>query len=259
VSGTNTAPPGYESFEVRGARAVAQSALVSVVREVLGGGTLHQWAASQRGAHAMQGRAVAWSTALPNGLAVVVRHSQHGGALAAITRDLFLAPTRAPAELAAAVRLANAGVPTPEVVAYAIYPAFGPFVRADVATRTLAGADFPEAWREAADDIPRRQMLIDALARLLRAMRSAGALHPDLNLKNVFIVDSGSEATAFVLDIDRVAFVAPGDDRAFILNIERLKRSAEKWRSERGLAIDTAAFARSLSVAMNAQADRSAG
>ena len=258
MSGTTTVPPGYESFEVFGTRAVAQSALASVVREVLAGGTLHQWAARQPGARAMQGRAVAWSTALPNGLAVVVRHSQHGGALAALTGDLFLAPTRAPAELAAAVRLANAGVPTPEVVAYAVYPAIGPFVRADVATRTLVGADFPEAWRATGDDIPRRQMLIDALARLLRALRSAGAVHPDLNLKNVFIVDSGAEATAFVLDIDRVAFVAPADDRAFILNVERLKRSAEKWQNERGLAIDTTAFARSLALAMNAQGDRSA-
>jgi hypothetical protein len=258
VSGTNTVPPGYESFEVRGVRAVAQSALASVVREVLGAGTLHQWAARQPGARAMQGRAIAWSTALPNGLAVVVRHSQHGGALAALTGDLFLAPTRAPAELVAAVRLAHAGVPTPEVGAYAVYPAIGPFVRADVATRTLVGADFPDAWRAAATDIPRLQMLIDALARLLRAMRVAGAVHPDLNLKNVFIVDSGAEATAFVLDVDRVAFVSPGDDRAFILNVERLKRSAEKWRSERGLAIDTTAFARSLSLAMHAQADRAA-
>jgi len=257
VNGATAVPPGYESFIVPGARAVAQSALVATVREVLGAGTLHQWAARQPGARALHGRAVAWSTALPNGVAVVVRHSQHGGALAALTGDLFLAPTRAPAELAAAVRLANAGVPTPEVVAYAVYPAIGPFVRADVATRTLAGADFPEAWRAAADDIPRRQMLTDALARLLRAMRGAGAVHPDLNLKNVFIVDSGAEATAFVLDIDRVAFVAAGDDRAFLLNLERLKRSAEKWRSERGLSIDTVAFGRSLSSAMHAPADRS--
>ena len=259
MSGTHTVPPGYESFELFGARAVAQSALASVVREVLGGGTLHQWAARQPGARALQGRAIAWSAVLPNGLAVVVRHSQHGGALAAMTGDLFLAPTRAPAELAAAVRLANAGVPTPEVVAYAVYPAIGPFVRADVATRTLVGVDFPEAWRLAAADTPRRQLLIDALARLLRAMRRAGAVHPDLNLKNVFIVESGGEATAFVLDVDRVSFVAPGDDRAFRLNVERLQRSAEKWRSDRGLAIDTTAFARSLSLAMNAQAHRTAG
>jgi len=49
-------------------------------------------------------------------------------------------------------RLADAGVPTPEIVAYAVYPAFGPFARADVATRALDGRDFPEAWRAAADD-----------------------------------------------------------------------------------------------------------
>jgi hypothetical protein len=258
VSGTAIVPPGYESFEVFGARAVAQRALVSVVRDVLARDTLHQWAAQQPGARAMHGRTVAWSTALPNGLAVVVRHSQHGGALAALTGDLFLAPTRAPAELATAVRLANAGVPTPEVVAYALYPAIGPLVRADVATRTLVGSDFPDAWRVASDDVPRRQMLIDSLARLLRVMRGAGAAHPDLNLKNVFIVDSAAEATAFVLDVDRVTFTTPGDDQAFTRNLARLNRSAAKWQSERGLSIDSTVFARSLSLSMVAQANRSA-
>lgn len=257
MSGIASVPPGYESFEVRGARAVAQSAFVTTVREVLAAGTMHEWASQQPGAKALQGRATAWSTALPNGLSVVVRHSQHGGALAALTGDLFLAPTRAPAELAAAVRLANAGVPTPEVVAYALYPALGPFVRADVATRALAGADFPEAWA-AARDIPRRQLLIDALATSLRALRAAGAAHPDLNLKNVFMVDSGATCTAFVLDIDRVTFGAPGNDRAFLINIERVKRSAAKWREERGLDLDAAAFSRSLTQAINALADRSA-
>jgi hypothetical protein len=258
VSGTNTVPPGYESFEVRGARAVAQSALVSVVREVLTAATLHRWASTQHDATPLLGRAIAWATALPNGVSVVVRHTQHGGALAALTGDLFLAPTRAPAELAAAVRLANAGVPTPEVVAYAIYPAFGPFVRADVATRTLVGVDFAAAWGDSSGDVPRRQMLIGAVAVLLRALRGAGAVHPDLNLKNVFIVESGAQSTAFVLDIDRVTFVAPGDNRAFILNVERFIRSAEKWRRERGLDLDPQAFGRALALAMNAQADRSA-
>src|SRR5208337_2439154 len=128
-------------------------------------------------------RTTAWATALPNGVEVVVRHSRHGGALAALTGDLFLAPTRAPVELATALRLAHAGVPTPEVVAYAVYPAFGPLARADVATRALHGADFPEAWRTAVRGVERTSLLA-ALAALLRALRAAGALHRDLNLKN---------------------------------------------------------------------------
>jgi 3-deoxy-D-manno-octulosonic acid kinase len=47
---------------------------------------------------------------------VVVRHAWHGGLLAPLTRDLFAPPTRAPHELRVALRLADAGVPTPEVV-----------------------------------------------------------------------------------------------------------------------------------------------
>jgi 3-deoxy-D-manno-octulosonic acid kinase len=231
------APPGYESFLVGRARVVARQPLTGAVRSAMASSTLHEFASRQPGASALAGRGTAWAAALPNGVDVVVRHARHGGALAGLTGDLFLAPTRAPLELAIALRLAAAGVPTPEVVAYAVYPVLGPLARADVATRALRGADFPDAWRATSDGAA-RQSLLAALAALLRALRAAGALHPDLNLKNVFIAPGAGVPTAFVLDVDRVEFGEPGSARIAAENLARLMRSARKWRKRWNLDID---------------------
>jgi hypothetical protein len=186
------------------------------------GVTLHEWASRQSGAVPMQGRATAWATALPSGDEIVVRHSRHGGLLAPVTGDLFVAPTRAPGELAAALRLAAVGVTTPEVLAYAIYPAFGPFVRADVATRFVHGVPLPEAWRDAGTE-DERWRLVEAIALLLESLQRAGARHPDLNVRNVLITDGG---VAAVLDVDRVTFGA----NAAGANVQRLLRSMAKRR-----------------------------
>jgi hypothetical protein len=225
----SSAPPGYESFVVGRARVVARQSVAGAVRDAMTAQTLHEWAARQPNARGMQGRAMAWATALPNGVEVVVRHSEHGGLFARITQDLFRAPTRAPLELAAALRLADAGVPTPEVLAYAVYPAFGPFVRADVATRLLRGVTLPDAW-EAAGSEDARSALVDALAVLLASLRRAGAHHPDLNVRNVLVLDSRTVPTVAVLDVDRVTFGAPGDPAHAVLNVRRLLRSMAKER-----------------------------
>ncbi|MFI5246685.1 MAG: lipopolysaccharide kinase InaA family protein, partial [Gemmatimonadales bacterium] len=205
------------------------------VRLAMESSTLHEWAARQPGARAMQGRTVAWATTFPNGTEVVIRHSRHGGLLAPLTGDLFRAPTRAPLELAAALRLAGAGVPTPEVLAYAVYPAFGPFARADVATRRLHGRALPEAWHATATD-DERWALIDVLSRLLGALRRAGAHHPDLNVRNVLVLDAAPGPTAAILDVDRMMFGTPDDAGLAARNVRRLLRSMAKERV--GLGVD---------------------
>jgi hypothetical protein len=230
----SSAPPGYESFLVGRARVVAHSALSGAVKSAMSGESLHRWAARQPGARAMQGRATAWATTLSGGVEVVVRHSRHGGLLAPITGDLFLAPTRAPLELAAALRLAGAGVPTPEVLAYAVYPAFGPFARADVATRLLHGVGLPEAWHATTTD-DGRWTLIEVLTRLLGALRAAGAHHPDLNVHNVLLLDGANGPSAAVLDVDRVVFGTPGDFVLAERNLRRLLRSMAKERVGSGV------------------------
>lgn len=240
------APPGYEAFRVRDARVVALSGSAKAIRDALAVDTLHAWASRQAGTRALPGRGTAWTATLSNGADVVVRHSRHGGAFARVTGDLFLSPTRAPHELASALRLAGAGVPTPEVVAYAVYPAIWPFARADVVTRRLRGSDFPGAWRAAPGAAARRTM-VHALAMLLRQMQGAGALHPDLNLRNVLLVVRDDEPAAFVLDVDRVAFGDPQNREIGTRNLERILRSSRKWREQWGIDLEDAASLATLS------------
>ena len=232
------------------ALASAADAIVAAIREH---GTLHGWAATQPGRRAMHGRGVAWAVKLPgwgdaDGLRVVVRHSRHGGLLAPITGDLFLPPTRAPAELTAALRLAAAGVPTPLVVAYATYAApLPPFRRSDVATAEIEnGHDLPAALAHWPTE---RDAIVLAVARLITALTNAGARHPDLNVKNILLTldgmdDAGSHrALAHVLDVDRVSFSGTGDERVTQANLQRFTHSARRWRERRGPLLDDAELA----------------
>jgi hypothetical protein len=230
VNGGPSVPDGYTRFEIAGADVVALAPCAESVRQALGGHTLHAYAASHPGRRELLGRGKAYAVPLPDGSTrVVVRHSQHGGLLAAITGDRFLAPTRAPHELTVALRLAATGVPTPDVVAYATYPAWlGAFRRADVATREIVGGrDLTSilAPTSRGHDI---SAVIAATATLLRTLARAGARHPDLNLGNVLI--EGDPPRALVIDVDRIVFDSPGEAVAEA-NVRRLVRSATKLRA----------------------------
>jgi hypothetical protein len=208
----------------------------------------------------LRGRAVAYAVTLPDGSAdVVVRHSRHGGLLAPLTRDLFLPPTRAPGELATALRLRDAGVPTPEVLAWLTYPAGPLFRRADVATRLVAdGRDLADALsapeRVRGADAP----WIAAVGALLRALARAGARHPDLNIKNVLLApppDAPAAAPiAWVLDVDVVRFVDDGSAASVAAaNWDRFARSMAKWERVHGLSIDDAELRALRALALDAR------
>jgi 3-deoxy-D-manno-octulosonic acid kinase len=242
-------PPGYARRRVGDARLVVRDALADAVSAALvgpdgGPRTLYDYARAHPRARGLAGRAPAYAVPLPDGVTrVVVRHSRHGGLFAPLTGDRFLRPTRAPRELAASLRLAAAGVPTPEVSAYVLYPA-GPFFwRADVATREIADAtDLAEALSTRLAGHAKARLL-EATAGLLRALAAAGARHPDLNLKNVLLAADGSRLTAYVLDVDRVVFRHPGDTRVARQNFARLARSARKWRDRRDATVTEADLA----------------
>ncbi len=229
-------PAGYRQSAVGGTLLVARDEHHDAMRRALGSGTLHGWAATQPRARAMQGRNIAWATTLGDGTPVVVRHSRHGGALAGLTRDLFLAPSRAPRELDAALRLQAAGVRTATVIGYAVYRAFGPFCRADVATALIDGADLPATLATHRDAIA-RQAISDAVARLNSALWSAGAHHPDLNAKNIMIARRHDTFEAWVIDVDRVSFHAPRDASIAARNVARLIHSLHKWQASQQLSI----------------------
>ncbi len=232
---------GYVSLNVEGCRAVARDWAAASVALALEAGTLHEWAAQRPVREEMRGRGIIYSVDLPSipATPVVVRRNQHGGLLHGLTGEYFLAPTRAPLELATSLRLTAFCIPTPEVIAYAIYPAAGIFARSDVMTRRLPpGDDFPATWQKMIG-MDHHSLLV-AVARLLAALARAGAWHADLNLKNIYIAGRGAETTAYLLDVDRVTF--PGGTGIAARNLKRLERSARKWRDRWGLDFDEGAL-----------------
>ena len=156
--------------------------------------------------------------------------------MARVSRDLFFLPTRGFRELIASLRLRASGVSTPEVVAYVSYPKTWLLRRSDVATREIRdGHDLSVALARITDR-DHRVMVLDAIARLLRALTQAGAHHPDLNLKNVLLTaGQGEGLDAHVLDVDRVRFSSPGSPLVARANLDRLIRSLRKWRDDHAL------------------------
>ena len=173
-----------------------------------------------------------------SGERVVVRHNRHGGLLARATRDLFVAPTRAPYELDVSLRLRAANVRTPIVVMYGVYRAAGMFCRADVVTREISGGRDLSDFLSPNESAEARAAAWTATRALVRALNSAGARHRDLNVKNVLLADVGGELIAHVLDVDRVTFAPSGATSVRSGNASRLLRSARKWRDEYGAVFD---------------------
>jgi hypothetical protein len=237
--GDDDAPAGYVRVTAGGRVAVALEAHVEDARRMLASGSLYEAAGRAPAARPLQGRGVAYAIALPeSGVRAVVRHNRHGGVLAPLTRDLFLPPTRAPRELDISLRLRTLGIATPEILMYGTVPATFPFRRADVVTREVtAGQDLSTFMLP---DSPARERAAawDATRVLVRAMSGAGVRHHDLNVKNVLLAPSDSGLVAYLLDVDRVTFGAPGSHDVARGNSVRLLRSARKWRDERGAVFD---------------------
>lgn len=235
-------PPGYVRVQGTPADAVGLAALAAPLADALREGSFYAYAAHHPQARTLMGRGVAYAVPLPPPAAttrVVVRRSRHGGLLAPVTGERFAGRTRAPRELAVSLRLARLGVPTPEVVAYAIYPA-GPLLRrADVVTREVPdAADLASVIADLGPAGEKRPVL-HAVARLLAALTAAGARHPDLNIKNILIArDANGAPEALVLDVDRVWFDEPGSRRTAERNRHRLERSVRKWRRLHGLPLE---------------------
>jgi len=227
-------PRGYSQFIVGNARVVCAESVADDFRAALRDSTLYDYAARHPKARAFAGRGASYGIPLPSsGERVVVRHNRHGGMLAAITGDLFRAPTRAPLELEVAERLRSLNVPTPQLLGYVAYAVVAGFERADVATKeVIESGDLSESLLSTDGRV--RVEALNATAALIRSLADAGARHHDLNIKNVLLQKKTEQILgALVLDVDRVTF---GLDRrsAVDANVARLIRSAKKWRRLHG-------------------------
>jgi hypothetical protein len=240
-------PAGYEQLLIDGTVVVAQREYLDAVRAALGAGSLYAYAAGHQKARSLVGRTTAYAAPLPNGLSVVVRHNTHGGLFASITGDRFLSPTRAPHELAVSLRLQAADVPTPSIVAYALYRAGAIFRRSDVASMEIPNSsDLAGVLVEGSES--QRHNALHATAILIGQLARCGARHHDLNVKNVLLARSAAgdapRVTAYVLDVDRVEFGTSGDTTITERNLERFTRSARKWRELHGARVDEEELAR---------------
>ncbi len=216
--------PTYVQVTTRRASAMVLAEFAPAVRDILDRGTLYGYAAQHLGRRMFTGRGPAYAVPLGSARAVV-RHGRHGGMFARLTGDVFLAPTRAPHELSVSLQLRSAGVRTPEVLAYATYPA-GPLLRrVDVVTREVPSATDMATYLAEHPSEPAWA----AATELVQALGRAGAYHADLNVRNVLLArttEGGLEA--FALDVDRVVWRRVGDPAVARANIRRLYRSARK-------------------------------
>jgi hypothetical protein len=216
-------PSGYERLLLGHAVAVARSDVALNVRRSLVSAdgsrcTLLEYASRHPGARLLQGRGATYAVPLPQSTdRVVVRHNRHGGLFGRLTGDLFLSPTRAPHELEISLELSKLGVPTPEILAYALYPPGGVLQRSDVCSRET-GTERAAAFL--------------ATAELLAALARAGARHHDLNAKNILL----TYESAYVLDVDRMT-LGGKPESVLVGNLARLGRSLRKWRDQCGARV----------------------
>ena len=232
-------PAGYVRVTAGRCAVVARAELEDDARALLAEGTIYEAAARSLAARPLAGRGVAYAFALPvTGSQVVVRHNRHGGLLAPLTRDWFLPPTRAPYELAVSLRLAAAGVRTPQVLMYGIESVHGLLRRADVMTLEVTGGRDLASYLMPGEVPALRSEAWRATRALVRSLNAAGARHHDLNVKNVLLTDGEGGLVAWVLDVDRVGFGQAHAASVRVGNAARLLRSARKWRDERGAVLD---------------------
>jgi len=234
-----TAPSGYERLLLGHAVAVARSDVAVGIRKSLVQAdgtrcTLHEYAARHSAARVLEGRAVSYAVPLPapsSNVRVVVRHNRHGGLFASVTGDRFLSPTRAPYELDISLALIKVGVPTPEILAYAVYPPGGLLQRSDVCSREISDSrDLAHILMSERGSM--RATALGAAAALVATLARAGARHHDLNAKNILLTSE----RAYVLDVDRVT-LGESRDAALSGNLARLSRSLRKWRDRFGAPI----------------------
>jgi hypothetical protein len=235
--------PGYTRLAAPGSAGIALESCRSVLESILASETLYDFAARQPGARRFSGRAPVYGVDLPDGCgAAVVRRSMRGGILARVNTDLFLPPTRSLRELVTSLRLRSAGVPTPEMIGFAVYRSGLILRRSDVVTRELKGGADLASILTTGESGEHRAASLDAAAHLVADLSRAGAHHPDLNLRNILIAPSdtgdATPARAYILDVDRIRFHIPGDPVVLGANIARLARSMRKWRDLHALVID---------------------
>ena len=236
-----TLPPGYEAVPAQGAWGFALQDAVPWAREVLGAGTLHGWAATRPDASTMAGRGTVYSVPAPvpgpdQRERWAVRHYFRGGLVAHWLRDRYLAvgKPRPFLEAEASTTARSRGIPTPAVVAGAVYLSGG-FYRADLVTEHIPeSSDLADVlFGENRLALPSEEALT-AAGRLVRILERAGVMHPDLNAKNIVLHVAPEGPCAHLVDLDRCCARAAGIPAPAFPMRRRLERSIRKFEAKVG-------------------------
>lgn len=256
-------PDAYVPLSGDGGRAWVRREVLDWARPLVESGrALHAWAGDAAGARPLSGRGTVWNVPAPvpgpDGRARwAVRHYWRGGAVAPFLGDRYLriGEPRPMQELTAAERVRARGIPTPAVIAGAVYPAGPLHYRADIVTEMIPDAldlglllfgeaalaeDASEEARahapEPADEELARAAL-EAAGRLVRDMERAGVYHPDLNARNILVTRDG-EVRAHLLDLDRCQCREEGVPVPVGPMRDRLLRSLRKLARRAGQEMD---------------------
>jgi 3-deoxy-D-manno-octulosonic acid kinase len=205
------------------------------------GEMLRTLAAAHEDSIELRGRGPVHALSAPTGRGRwVVRPYRRGGAVAApLLRDrhLRVGVPRPVAEARASGEVSLRGIPTPRVLAGALYPR-GLFYRADIVTEYIpASRDLAEALfgGEATDRSP----LLEEAGLLVARLARAGVEHADLNARNILLSGAGEALMALLLDLDRCRVRARTPLPPHHM-LARLERSLRKIGERRGSSLEPA-------------------
>ena len=210
-----------------------------------GGGEIHPWAGSHPARRALGGRGETWSVPAPDGGdgRWVVRRYYRGGLAAGWLGDRYLAlgEPRPFAEGRASQEARRRGIPTPKVVAGAVYPE-GIFYRADLVTEEIPHAtDLASLLASPPGSVGADEALAAAGA-LVRRLELEGIFHPDVHAGNVVIQALGGGSQAHLVDLDRCCVRSLGVPAPAFPMRRRLERSLRKLERRLGVPLAPSAW-----------------
>lgn len=178
-----------------------------------------------------RGPSLTW-THSASGETIRIRPGRRGGWLASWLGDRYVSGARVRRELAAWCGLWAQDVPLPEPVLAAARRR-GPFWRTWLATIERPRARDGLRWLEEDCGDERLAEAVDALASTLRRFHDAGAIHGDLQLRNLLfedVAESGRDerVACHLIDLDRVRRVSRISPAERMRDGMRLARSIEK-------------------------------
>ena len=249
-SGATWTHPDFGVVEEKGARILVRAEAEGWVRYCLDRNRgLHAAAGEARESTSFPGRfpvhvipaKVPSNDGAARSLQWAVRHYARGGRVFASLlgdRYLRLGLPRPFLEIAASEGLRARGIPTPRVMAAAVYPQ-GLFYRGDLVTELVPGStnlaeDLFDGRRMGPGGAADRQEALRATGLLVRMLGQAGVRHRDLNARNVVLEWKGAAPRAHILDLDRCDMGSGGSISPESM-LTRLRRSLRKWERRTGL------------------------